>query len=268
MNELPRQKLIEIVARYGREVVNNPRRCEGLLRDYAPKYRREIAVLVNALAERVPAELIAYKSGTVPRAALLLRMAQRLHDDVALDETAARWAVESWALALGVINSDELAKIERPSAVSSSKSETPVTKNNSPAINKPSLPNITPPSHSAAQPKRSSTGSQAGTPTGGVGAVTPPASINPKARDTIIVSAAGDGEFLSIAEALRHASSGARVLVRPGLYRESISIKNQIEIVGDGALESIIIESTDASCLSMYADAATVRNLTLRGISA
>ena len=268
MNELPRQKLIEIVARYGREVVNNPRRCEGLLRDYAPKYRREIAVLVVALDERVPAELLAYKSGAVPRSALLLRMAQRLHDDVALEETAARWAVESWALALSLINADELAKIERPSAVSALKSETSVTKNNPLAINKNSTPNVTPPSHSAAQPKRvSSTKSQAGRPTGGVAAVTPQASINPNARDTIIVSAAGDGEFLSIAEALRHASPNARVLVRPGLYRESITIDNQIEIVGDGALESIIIESTDASCLSMHADAATVRNLTLRGIS-
>ncbi len=269
MNELPRQKLIEIVARYGREVINSPRRCEGLLRDYAPKYRREIAVLVVALEERVPAELLAYKSGAVPRSALLLRMAQRLHDDVALEETAARWAVESWALALGVISVDELAKIERPSAVSASKSETPVTKNNPPAINKPSLLNVTPTSHSAAQPKRvSSTGSLAVKPTGGVAAVTPQASINTKARDTIIVSAAGDGEFMSIAEALRHASHGARVLVRPGLYRESISIQGQIEIVGDGALETIIIESTDASCLLMHADTATVRNLTLRGTSA
>jgi hypothetical protein len=112
MNDLPRQKLVKIIARHGRAVANDHRRCEGLLRDYCSGYRREVAVLVSAMEERVAADLIAATPG-LPREALLTKLAKRLHDDVAMEETAARWAVDSWALALGFVSGAELETIER-----------------------------------------------------------------------------------------------------------------------------------------------------------
>jgi len=115
MNDLPRQKLREIVARHGRSVARDARRCEGLLRDCCGQYRREVSVLVSALEEHVPADLLAAPAGT-PREVLLARLAHKLCDHLALSEPAARWAVNSWALALGLVPEDELKEFERRAA--------------------------------------------------------------------------------------------------------------------------------------------------------
>ncbi|MCJ7529544.1 MAG: hypothetical protein MUO64_00760 [Anaerolineales bacterium] len=61
MDDFPRQKLYEIISQYGCEVLNDPRRLGGLLRDYCSSYKREINVLVAALKERVPFELLKMK---------------------------------------------------------------------------------------------------------------------------------------------------------------------------------------------------------------
>jgi hypothetical protein len=81
----------------------------------------------------------------------------------------------------------------------------------------------------------------------------------------VIVSARGDGEHLSIAEALRAAAEGTRILIRPGIYNEGILINKRVEIVGDGSPEDIVIRSSDSSCIQMRAGRATVTGLTLRG---
>jgi hypothetical protein len=108
VNDLPRQKLIEIVAdrqavlaRTGRDVTTDAKLCEALLRDLCGEHRREIAVLVAAQKERVAADLLTPQVG-VPREVLLARLTQRLQDNLGLTEEAARWAVDSWALALGL----------------------------------------------------------------------------------------------------------------------------------------------------------------------
>jgi hypothetical protein len=107
MNDLPRQKLKEIIIQYGRSLYDEPQRCEGLLRDLCGQYQKEIAVLVGALKERVPADLLASQNSTPP-VVFLARLTKKLQDNLGLAEEAARWAVESWALALGVISSNDL----------------------------------------------------------------------------------------------------------------------------------------------------------------
>jgi len=106
MNDGVRQQLCDLIATYGRSLCDDPRRCEGLLRDFCGESRREIHVLVGALKARVAADLLASQSG-VPRAALFARLTKRLQDDLGLAEDAARWAVESWASALGVRSNAE-----------------------------------------------------------------------------------------------------------------------------------------------------------------
>jgi hypothetical protein len=109
MNDLPRQKLQEIIVQYGRSLGKDPQRCEGLLRDFCGQHRKEISALVGAVKEGVPTELLSsHKS--VPSKILLARLTKRLQDNLALAEEAARWAVESWALALGVISSADIAQ--------------------------------------------------------------------------------------------------------------------------------------------------------------
>lgn len=110
MNDIPRQKLRELITQYGEGLCNEPRRLEGLLRDTCGEYKREIFVLVSAAKEHVPSELLVV-SGSTPLATLLARLTARLQDNLMLAETGARWAVESWVLALGKASQADLAAL-------------------------------------------------------------------------------------------------------------------------------------------------------------
>ena len=112
MNELPRQKLCELITQYGRSLCDDPRRTEALLRDFCGEHKREIFCLVSALKERVAADLLASQDG-VPQEVLLARLAKRLGDNMGITEDAARWTVESWALALGMVSPKELSKSKK-----------------------------------------------------------------------------------------------------------------------------------------------------------
>jgi len=78
--------------------------------DFCGEYRREVNVLVGALRERVAVDLLASQDGLPPEV-LLKRLTKRLVDHLAFAEDAARWAVESWSVALGVVSSAELVEI-------------------------------------------------------------------------------------------------------------------------------------------------------------
>lgn len=104
MDDIVRQTLIQLVAQQGRDVVENSRRCNALLRDLAPGHKREIFVLVSALEQGVVNDLLSLQ-GQVPAGILLAQVTAKLQSALALTEEAARWAVESWALALGVLPS-------------------------------------------------------------------------------------------------------------------------------------------------------------------
>jgi hypothetical protein len=111
MNDLPRQKLHEIIAKYSRSVCDDARLCEGLLRDLCGGYKRETHVLISALRERVPHELLNNLSSNVSKEVTVARLSKRLHDELAMTEEAARWAVESWVLALGFMTATEISKL-------------------------------------------------------------------------------------------------------------------------------------------------------------
>jgi hypothetical protein len=102
MHDEPRQKLRKLIIEYGRSLCDDPRRCEALLKDYCGQYKREIFVLVGALRNRVADDLLKASSG-VPQSILLARLNKQLEEELAMTPEAAHWAVESWALALGVI---------------------------------------------------------------------------------------------------------------------------------------------------------------------
>ena len=102
MHDEPRQKLRELIIEYGRSLCDDPRRCEALLKDYCGQYKREIFVLVSALRNRVADDLLK-TSASVPQPILLARLSKKVVEELAMTTEAAHWAVESWALALGVI---------------------------------------------------------------------------------------------------------------------------------------------------------------------
>lgn len=254
MNTLPRQKLLEIIRRHGHGIINEPQRCEGLMRDNFPGHRREIAVLTSALAERIPADLLAAGKSQTPRTALLARLAARLHDNVAMEESAARWAVHTWALALDIITPDQLETLERQDA------ETPAPQAN-PA---PTQPAARPP-QPAQQPPRAASNQLNSPASPAPMQPTPVRPVPSPTQTSYVVALDGSGDFLTLTDAIRRAQAGSRLLVRPGIYNEGVVIDKQLEIIGDGALEEIILRATASSCLVIGSDAATIRNLTLRG---
>jgi hypothetical protein len=94
-------KLRDIAATYGPGVFEDSRRVEALLRDLSGDRRREIAVLVAAMREGVPAELLAFSAMALP-SVTRERLVRILKDYQGLAEEAAAWAVNTWASALGV----------------------------------------------------------------------------------------------------------------------------------------------------------------------
>ncbi len=107
MNDLPRQKLAEMIAKYGRDLADDPMRCQGLLRDLCPsECKLEINLLVSALREGVPTDLLA--SSATPKEVRFALLRKRLQENLGLADESARWAVESWATAMGIATPEDL----------------------------------------------------------------------------------------------------------------------------------------------------------------
>ena len=102
--EEARRHVREMVARHGQQVVDDPRKVEGLLRDLCCNERPEANMLIAALKEGVPAELVSSSDTGAPPNLTLGRMFTRLRENMGMADEAAAWAVETWALALGVIS--------------------------------------------------------------------------------------------------------------------------------------------------------------------
>lgn len=122
MNNFPRQVLRQIIEKHGKDVAGDARRCESLLNDWAGKYRREVNVLVNAVEERITLDLLAAKISMSPEL-ILTRFEKRLAENTGMTDEAARWAVESWALALDVISEKQLSERVNKSQIPNPKSE-------------------------------------------------------------------------------------------------------------------------------------------------
>jgi len=104
MNDLPRQKLQELISQYERSLCDDPRRCEAMLKDLCRnEHKREITVLIGALRENVAHDLLMQQT-TLPVEALIPKLTQRLYDHLGIAEEFAEWAVESWILALKPID--------------------------------------------------------------------------------------------------------------------------------------------------------------------
>ena len=81
---------------------------------------------------------------------------------------------------------------------------------------------------------------------------------------TRIVDPMGRADHVTISEAILAADSGDRILVRPGLYQESLVIDKPIEIIGDGETEDIVIQSVGANAIVFKTTMGRVSNVTLR----
>lgn len=91
---------------------------------------------------------------------------------------------------------------------------------------------------------------------------TPP--VDPSARELIVAPTAGEGVLTSLNEAIRTASAGQRIRVKPGTYAGAVVVDKPVEIVGDGKPSEVILTSDGGTGLVVKAETAVVRGLTVR----
>ncbi|MEM7713379.1 MAG: SH3 domain-containing protein [Cyanobacteria bacterium P01_A01_bin.68] len=106
MNDLIQKKLCELVNIHGQILTNESQKCLGLLNDYSQQYPGDVFVLVSAVKEGIAAQLLNL-SQNIPQEVLLGKLSKTLQDNLCLNDKAAQWSVESWAIALGIINKGE-----------------------------------------------------------------------------------------------------------------------------------------------------------------
>jgi parallel beta-helix repeat protein len=66
-----------------------------------------------------------------------------------------------------------------------------------------------------------------------------------------LVDISGQGEFVSVHEAIIHASAGERIVIRPGIYNEKpLLIDKPLELIGSGKIGEVIIRGRDESVIN------------------
>lgn len=103
MDIYPRQKLCEIITLHGHTICSTPKKLKGLLRNSCPHFHREVNILLTALKQKIPLDLL--NSAEIPYEPIANQLVKRLCESIPIGvaEEFARWAVDTWALALGVI---------------------------------------------------------------------------------------------------------------------------------------------------------------------
>ena len=218
----PQDALRQLVKQDRARSLDDPAWVRAMLSDWCPEpeHRRQVNLLVLACREGVGRDL----AGNVGRAIdgfAIARLVSRLVDGHATADEHARWAVGTWALALGVMAA-------QPANVRASD---PVR-----------LP----------VPVR----------------VPDPAPVADPGRPALVVDAGALwGAYATIGEAIRASVvPGTLITVKPGIYREALVIDRVVEIVGEGDRARIVVEALGTTAITVTADRASVRNLTVRAV--
>jgi len=74
----------------------------------------------------------------------------------------------------------------------------------------------------------------------------------------------GAGDHTTITDAIAAAQPGERILIRRGVYTESLIVAKPLELVGDGDRDDVTIEASDATVIAWSAANGLIANLTLR----
>jgi parallel beta-helix repeat protein len=90
-------------------------------------------------------------------------------------------------------------------------------------------------------------------------------SAGPSPLPSLIVAPGGEGHFRTLADAVREARSGTRIFLRPGQYREEITIDRPVEVIGEGPASSVILEAAGPGGISVKGGALYLHGVTLRG---
>lgn len=122
-----RAQLGEILIKHGRSPLTDAKLCENLLKDYCPEHKEAIALLARAVRERIASDLLVSHDG-LDRGLLRALLVKRLRKAAALSEGDARWAVESWSVAIRALaRTDSKESVQPIAATSKSNPSNPWT---------------------------------------------------------------------------------------------------------------------------------------------
>jgi hypothetical protein len=79
-----------------------------------------------------------------------------------------------------------------------------------------------------------------------------------------VVDAKGGGQYRTIMDAVRAAKDGDRILVRPGAYKENVTLNKSLELVGEGKRDDIMISAPSDKTIHITGGHCRIANLTLR----
>ena len=92
-----------------------------------------------------------------------------------------------------------------------------------------------------------------------------PPTPTPSGPRRLVVDASGSGDYTTIASAYANAKPGEIIVVRPGTYRESLTIRSDVRIVGEGGRSKVIVEGAPgANVFDFLGGSATLTGLTIR----
>jgi parallel beta-helix repeat protein len=250
MSPQPRDVLVDIVAQYGLPVLKSPLRCEGLLKDYCGEHRREIAALMKCLRAGL-IDQFGQQNGT-PIKTVCSRLATTFEQTPDISKAMAQWTIESWAVALGLLDpTAATALFPELVAPQQATPESPLSETETPAAEE--KPEDTAPS------PQSEFLAKVFTPGWPV-----PDWSRPQRQ--IIVHPDSSGRRPTLRDALREADETTCILLKPGLYKEALAIKRNLQIRGDGEAADIIIESAGASVVLLDGACLFMSGITLKGL--
>jgi hypothetical protein len=87
---------------YGVSLASDKNRLNGLLRDSFPKRIAEVNVLIYAIELGIVNDIYSERSSQIPKTQFYESLISRLQHDYGTEIGLAKWAVETWAIALGL----------------------------------------------------------------------------------------------------------------------------------------------------------------------
>ncbi|GAB4525515.1 MAG: hypothetical protein Tsb0014_04920 [Pleurocapsa sp.] len=114
MHKLTRNQLMQFIDKYGQSICQDSSKCESLLKENYLQYPSETLLLtnssfllINSFRQGIPKKLLNSQNSQMPKEVTLGTLTTQLQDKLYITETAANWTVETWGIALKIIQPQE-----------------------------------------------------------------------------------------------------------------------------------------------------------------